>query len=938
MNVIKKQYIFLSTIFIFCCAMSELRSEYVGRLFTAAQQGDSALIASYIQNNRCLTGVDKDGNTILHIAARCGHTDIVELLSQPLQTNIFMRFWYWLTKKPLPSIDAQNKNGDTPLHEAVKKNQLFVVDILLKNKAKTDIRNKEGLTPFLCAIKVENIPTLALFARRGIKMSDHMVEGKNILTFAIEQNKMTVVARLLRVKRLITEYDKHGKAAVHYCVELQNMQALECLLLEYKDVRELPDKDGRTPFMYAVANDCMESAEYLLSSGISVDAKDKNGATALHYAVWNNNSIWIARLLDCGAAIDTQTSLQETPLHCAVEQGNRECVFLLLSRGASLVKKNRKGETPFFVAVTKGHEDIVTLLAPYSDINASNNRGVTPCMQAIENKHYALVNYLLSCGVDVEVADIHGETALHKAVMIGSEQVIRALINYNSNVLHCSANNGDTALHYAVRNNNYACTRLLLEYGARMYINKEYHTPLLSAIAHKASLQIIKLLLSSGAVPTECDSFGNNCLTLAIMHNHAQARDYFLMYPYLINQRNNEGYAPLHIAIHKSDRDSVKKIISLGYADINISCKGCTPLMLAVMKDDASLVEDLLVRKADITLPDKDGLTPLVYAAYHDKSEAIKALHRYGVSPFGCTQHGDTALHVAAFNGSINVIKFYAQCYDFAALLSTRNAQHMTPLFVAVSQGHKKAVKLLLKESDYLDGVIDVALKYANTYSMRSFLKGCIARRDAACQEVYELQNALQRLVKENIMSARLLNQKAEKEYAHYRYTYNMIEYEQYYMSLSAIKRLMQKERNALQSLLTRCYAAELKEYVEIKKRYTALLDAQHQKYTEQKQKEQDALQLQAQLFEQCEKEHAQQQQHVVHNVVQDQHNQQNQKHKKCAICYERKDDVRAIPCKTCHVNKHGICHDCLKGHVERRGNVCPMCNLPTLDMKNVHK
>jgi ankyrin repeat protein len=44
-------------------------------------------------------------------------------------------------------INEQNLAGDTPLHKAVEKNSLSIVQFLLKKGAIPDVKNKKGQTP-----------------------------------------------------------------------------------------------------------------------------------------------------------------------------------------------------------------------------------------------------------------------------------------------------------------------------------------------------------------------------------------------------------------------------------------------------------------------------------------------------------------------------------------------------------------------------------------------------------------------------------------------------------------------------------------------------------------------------------------------------------------------------------------------------------------------
>ena len=47
----------------------------------------------------------------------------------------------------IDSVNLKNKDGDTPLSLAVKKQRIAIAEILLKAGAATNVRNKAGWTP-----------------------------------------------------------------------------------------------------------------------------------------------------------------------------------------------------------------------------------------------------------------------------------------------------------------------------------------------------------------------------------------------------------------------------------------------------------------------------------------------------------------------------------------------------------------------------------------------------------------------------------------------------------------------------------------------------------------------------------------------------------------------------------------------------------------------
>jgi ankyrin repeat protein len=154
-------------------------------------------------------------------------------------------------------------------------------------------------------------------------------------------------------------------------------------------------------------------------------------AGPLHDAARAGDDALILKLLDGGAGIDEQDGTGETPLIAAALAGNHAVVDLLLQQGADRAIRNDRGMTALHAAAFSGDLDALKLLqAAGSDLGDADNKfGVTPLIVAAEEDRIGVVSYLIAEGVDLEVIERHGYSALTRAGYHGSKEAIATLLN-----------------------------------------------------------------------------------------------------------------------------------------------------------------------------------------------------------------------------------------------------------------------------------------------------------------------------------------------------------------------------------------------------------------------------------------------------------------------------------------------------------------------------
>ena len=441
----------------------------------------------------------------------------------------------------------------------------------------------------------------------------------------------------------------------------------------------------------------------------------------LHGAVVLRDKVRLQQLIQAGADVNEQSEEYAwSPLHIATLIDDPAAIETLLAAGAKADVVDVNDNSPAEVAALWGNTIALrTLLDTVGVLPPPENHGTGEILlhHAVLGDNIATVTYLLDRGdFAVDETDRRGLTPVMNARSVAMAEL---LVNAGADLNKTEEMMDFSAAHYATYAGNSKLLKFFLQCSPNLLSRDScLGTPFLIASLYGYTDMSIDLL-ARGANVDDKNRWGNNVLQVIVQ---GEPVNYELFVHLLdkvadINATNMYGQSIAHSLVAQNDAGLFELLLQRPSVKLDVAdFQGFTPLHHAAMMDKNISASILVQNGAQLTLKNKEKLTPFLLAVQRLAVATVAVLLEKGSAKQ--LQHrdaqGNNALHVLV-DSYLNP-RFISDAEKFNEILALL-VKHGLDINSTDTQGNSILHKVAMAEAAELYGFI---LEHGGDYELKN--------------------------------------------------------------------------------------------------------------------------------------------------------------------------------------------------------------------------
>jgi ankyrin repeat protein len=535
--------------------------------------------------------------------------------------------------------EVQDREGNTPLHHAMRSTDPAVAALLLDAGADKEAINKDGYTPLALACQAANW-----------RIARYMLERK------------ASVEPMLAVPVLIAasgaEDDEIGVRLLH----------------KHKAKIDVRDNQQRTPLIVAAQSGLVEVVTVLMELGAQINAQDEKGLTAYMYAAQNGE----VEVID---ALQRSNKLNRS----LVDLQGKTAFDYALSKGcwSAVARMDPDYPVPEHVQQAPTHNAPAT--------------GLQYIQQALMTEDLSIADNLIQTGTQISSADM--ADLLYAFSQIQPRTALDWLIKQGGQLFSIDAI-GMTVYQRLLETNQNQCSVLYYFLGKGQSISGSgtlalyLESCLLNDYSRRSDEQLALYLLQQGACPFSAAArFNTPPLALAVRLGWQRLATALLMCGVDVNATDKGGMTALHYAAQLGRRAFIVELIKYGALPDKRAINGQSAYGLALNHGDQVCISALTWSLWALPGRKLQGCD-LPSAALANDFNAVRKLLELGVDVNGCDQKGSTALIHASGRGLQDIVHILLQ---YGADIKITALGGANALWAAISQDHTEILNVLLQ-------------------------------------------------------------------------------------------------------------------------------------------------------------------------------------------------------------------------------------------------